>query len=181
MKTLWIGALMFIGALTLAGPPNTESAPETVQNTRPVVAPIPSTSVAPAPTQAPIVTTTTIPPLVGPDTPCQEWVPTALGAGWPADRDIMETLVSIMWRESRCDPTVHNADDPNSGSYGLVQINTFWCEPNQRTTNGWLQDNGILDDCLELADPATNLRAAWAIYTYSVDKNHGNGWHPWRQ
>jgi soluble lytic murein transglycosylase-like protein len=90
-----------------------------------------------------------------------------------------EKLLSIMWRESRCNPGSVNQDDPNGGSLGLLQINQFWCRPNQYTDNGWLQDMGILDECLELYDPATNLRAGLAMYSYSVYKN-ANGWHPWR-
>jgi hypothetical protein len=72
-----------------------------------------------------------------------------------------------------------NQTDPNGGSLGLLQINQFWCKPSKYTDNGWLQDMGILDDCQELYDPATNLRAGLAMYSYSVYKN-GDGWHPWR-
>lgn len=31
----------------------------------------------------------------------------------------------IAWRESRCQPDAHNADDPNKGSFGLLQINSI--------------------------------------------------------
>jgi hypothetical protein len=31
----------------------------------------------------------------------------------------------VAWRESRCDPTQINWDDPNGGSYGLLQINAI--------------------------------------------------------
>lgn len=117
-------------------------------------------------------TTTTLPPLVGPDTPCQQWVPLALSVGWPADREIIERLLSIMWRESRCNFDSHYLVDPNGGSRGLMQINGFWCQK-------WLQQEGILQTCDQLFDPEINLRAAWAIYNYSVGKNN-NGWHPWR-
>ena len=117
-------------------------------------------------------TTTTLPVLVGPDTPCQEWVPTALSVGWPADRVVMEKLLSILWRESRCNADSFNPTDTNGGSRGLAQINGFWCQK-------WLQQEGVLAVCDELFDPEVNLKAAWHIYQYSVNKNN-NGWHPWR-
>jgi hypothetical protein len=117
--------------------------------------------------------------LVGPDTPCQEWLPLAIQVGWPKDREVAEKLLSVMWRESRCQPGAINQKDPNGGSLGLLQINKFWCKPNQYTVHGYLQEAGVLSDCAELYDPAVNLTAAAAIYNYSVDRN-GNGWHPWK-
>jgi hypothetical protein len=31
----------------------------------------------------------------------------------------------IAWRESRCQPDAYNGDDPNKGSFGLLQINSI--------------------------------------------------------
>lgn len=185
MKRLALGhigvlLLFALSGLDCDGPPDT--APPTVVPVSTVYPPI---SVAPVTTQTPIradvesIPWPSWPALVGPDTPCQEWLPTALAVGWPQDRDINEKLMSIMWRESRCLPDALNKDDPNGGSVGLLQINLFWCKPSSYTDTGWLQDMGILSSCLELYDPVTNLRAGVAIYEYSLDKN-GTGWHPWR-
>lgn len=185
MKPFMLGNALLVSILALAGlscdPPDT-SPPRLVTMTTAY----PPLSVAPVTTQAhlradveSVPTPTTTLPLVGPDTPCQEWVPTALSVGWPADRDMVEKLLSVMWRESRCHPGAVNQTDPNGGSLGLLQVNQFWCKPNRYTDNGWLQDMDILDGCQELYDPVTNLRAGLALYSYSVYKND-NGWHPWR-
>jgi hypothetical protein len=40
--------------------------------------------------------------------------------------------------------------DPNGGSYGLTQINGFWCLPNSNWPIGWLQEKGILEECSDL-------------------------------
>lgn len=172
--------LFSLSGLDCSGPP--ETATPTMVPTSTVY---PTTSVAQTTTQAPLVANLeeapppSWPPLVGPDTPCQEWLPLALGQGWPTDRDTAEKLMSVMWRESRCLPQALNSDDPNGGSLGLLQINQFWCQPSRYTETGWLQDMDILSDCLELFDPATNLRAGVAIYEYSLNR-HGTGWHPWK-
>lgn len=172
--------LFSLSGLDCSGPPETATPtlvpPSTVY---------PTPSVAQTTTQAPLkqemesTPTPSWPPLVGPDTPCQEWLPLAIGQGWSTDRDMAEKLMSIMWRESRCQTDAFNADDPNGGSLGLLQINQFWCRPSAYTETGWLQDMDILTDCDELFDPATNLRAGVAIFEYSLDRN-GYGWHPWR-
>jgi hypothetical protein len=185
MTRFLIGIVAVLAMVELAGPPEPEvrPAPTTVaQDTRAVVGYVPVTSAAPKPTQAPMVANPTVvpAPLVGPDTPCQEWVPLAVANGWPKDRQTMETLASIMWRESRCNPDTVNPTDPNSGSLGLLQINTYWCEPSEWYPDGWLQFQGVLAECEELLDPAVNLEAGLYIYSYSLYKNNGNGWHPWR-
>lgn len=181
-RFLWgnIGVLLLfaLAGIDCDGPPEQGGSPAT-----PVPTTAPPASVAPVTTQVPLVAysvaSPTLPYLVGPDTPCQEWLPTALSVGWEADREVIETLLSIMWRESRCRPEALNGSDPNGGSVGLLQINNFWCKPNRYTDRGWLQDQGVLTDCSELHNPATNLRAGLIIYLYSLGKNQ-NGWHPWR-
>ena len=78
----------------------------------------------------------------------------------------------VMWRESRCRQVAHNPTDPNGGSYGLFQINGYWCQPSQFSKKGWLQEQGILKTCSELYVPIINAKAFMAIYDYA-------GWQPW--
>jgi len=102
---------------------------------------------------------------------CPQWEAEAIRQGWPIDQ--LDRLDHVMWRESRCDPTQHNPDDPGSGSYGLLQLNSHWCAPSRYWPDGWLQTNGGIDTCDDLFDPAVNLRAAVLIW-------HNSGWNPWR-
>ena len=102
---------------------------------------------------------------------CEQVFDTAKAIGWPADQ--LGMLVAIAQRESRCQPDAFNASDPNGGSYGIMQINGFWCQPSRYWPNGYLQAHGLLTSCTDLYDRATNLRAALAIYRYS------NGWRAW--
>jgi hypothetical protein len=85
----------------------------------------------------------------------------------------LSTVVAVSIRESRCQTDAFNPKDPNGGSAGVMQINYFWCKPSQYWPNGYLQAHGILNDCAELFDLETNLRAALAIYRYS------EGWRAW--
>jgi len=124
-------------------------------------------------------TTTTVPePMYSPpsDDECPQWHQTALDAGW--DVEDLPRVDYIMWRESRCLTDAHNAYDPMSGSRGIMQINGFWCRPSRYNPSGWLQAQGLLQDCDDLYDPLTNLLAAKAIWEYSEDRN-GCGWLPW--
>lgn len=169
----WLILLIMIGTST---PPEIEPAP--IPST--VYTPItrPSTTTVPTPavsTTSPQVTTTIYElPIVFPDTPCQEWAPLAVEAGWPADPVILHRLLTIAFRESRCDPTVTSRHE----DAGLLQIHpNSWCRPNRYNEIGWLQAQGILDDCSELYDPLTNLRAARALYLYSEAR--GDAWRPW--
>jgi len=109
---------------------------------------------------------------------CGHWLDEALNVGW--SRTHLSQLDYVMWRESRCLPNMFNPTDPNGGSLGLLQINFFWCLPNQYFLNGWLQSNNILTSCAQLSNPKINLRAALAIFEYSKNRNN-NGWKPWNQ
>lgn len=104
--------------------------------------------------------------------PCGEWLPTALAADWQIDQ--WRQMSYVMFRESRCRP---DARSPSSDT-GLMQINDFWCEPSKYNPNGWLQAQGIVQTCEDLHDPLTNLKAARAIFNYSLERNR-NGWNPW--
>ena len=106
-----------------------------------------------------------------PKSVCEQALQLALDVGWPAEE--MATLARVLWRESRCTPgPVHNPDDPMGGSYGLLQINGFWCTPSKTWPVGWLQAQGIITECDDLYGSETNLRAGLAIWRNSV-------WHPW--
>lgn len=107
---------------------------------------------------------------------CGEWRDLAIGIGWPVEQ--WPTLSYVLHRESRCNIDSFNPTDPNGGSRGLMQINGFWCRPNRYTSQGWLQDKGILSHCDDLYNPETNLRAGLAMWNYSEDHN-GCGWRPW--
>lgn len=107
---------------------------------------------------------------------CGEYYTLALQAGWPASQ--WPTLSKVMYRESRCNTTSFNRSDPNGGSRGLIQINGYWCRKNKYNPNGWLQQKSILSTCNDLFDPMTNLKAGWAMWQYSQDRN-GCGWRPW--
>ena len=117
----------------------------------------------------PVTTLTTQPN--APKSLCGQVFDTAKAIGWPADQ--LGMLVAIAQRESRCQPDAYNATDPNGGSYGIMQINGFWCQPSRYWPNGYLQAYGLLTKCTDLYDRETNLRSALAIYRYS------NGWRAW--
>ena len=119
--------------------------------------------------QIPSTTLTTQPS--APKSLCEQVFDTAKAMGWPADQ--LGMLVAIAQRESRCQPDAYNPKDPNGGSYGIMQINGFWCEPSRYWPNGYLQAHGLLTSCTDLYDRETNLRSALAIFNYS------NGWRAW--
>ena len=97
----------------------------------------------------------------------EQFAALAVNLGWPVEQ--YEKLVMVISRESNGIATSHNIKDPMTGSYGLMQINGFWC----RGANSFLQKAGLLTSCEMLLDPQINLRAGLIIYTRS-------GWSPWR-
>lgn len=121
------------------------------------------------PTTVPAVSTTTTIHLTG---DCVEWADDALAIGWPLGE--LPTVQYLMYRESRCDPSQYNPDDPRGGSHGLLQINGHWCRPNPTygIDIGWLQENGMLQSCDDLYDPWVNLQSALLIWTEY-------GFEPW--
>ena len=108
---------------------------------------------------------------------CPEWAQLAVSVGW-REQDLA-MLDSVIHRESRCFTWVHYGKDPNGGSYGLTQINAYWCKPSQWYPMGYLQAFGVLETCDELYLPRTNLLSARLIWLYS-DREHGDGWLPWQ-
>ena len=99
---------------------------------------------------------------------CPQWWDNAVEAGWK--RKELATLDFVMWRESRCDASAFNPDDPNGGSRGLVQINGFWTP--------YLRSKGVLKRSQGLFNPDVSLRSALVIFEYGVER-YGNGWGPW--
>lgn len=171
MKTFGILLLFALSGLACDAP--SDSPPEV----RPVPTTTPPPSVAYEPLQAPLrpdlresvpSPTTTLP-----DTDCAEWYPLAMEVGWPEAE--WPTLSYVMHRESRCDPSVTSRHDDR----GLLQIHPpSWCKPNRYNEIGWLQAQGVINECEELYDPRKNLLAGHMIYLYGVEK-HGYGWGPW--
>jgi hypothetical protein len=111
-------------------------------------------------------TTTTTEPL----TDCQYALKLASQAGWPLTE--MGTVARIIYRESGCQVDAYNAKDTAGGSYGLYQINGFWCRPSKYWPTGWLQAKGLLETCEMLFDPIVNTNSALAIW-------HNSGYGPW--
>ena len=119
-------------------------------------------------TDAP-TTTITIPTTVA---SCDDAIAVAEAVGWPVEE--LDTLRHILSRESgpTCAPTAFNASDPTGGSYGVAQLNGVWCLPNSQWPIGWLQAQGLIEQCTDLFNAETNLRSALAIW-------HNSGWGPW--
>jgi hypothetical protein len=93
---------------------------------------------------------------------CKRYVDLARQVGWPKSQRV--ELARIMWRESRCTPTAHNANDPWGGSYGLLQING--------SNVGWATRQGYIQARTDLTNPRQNLKVGlelWKLY----------GWRPW--
>jgi hypothetical protein len=108
---------------------------------------------------------------------CPQWAQMAIDVGW-LETDLQK-IDAVMHRESRCFGNSHYAEDPHGGSYGLMQINAFWCKPSRWYPNGYLQSFGVLTNCKQLFHPRTNLIAARVIWQYSHTQ-YGDGWLPWQ-
>jgi len=100
-------------------------------------------------------------------TAAEQFAALAVNLGWPVKE--YATLAKVIQRESNGIAIAHNSKDPMTGSYGLMQINGFWC----KGENSFLQKAGLITSCEMLLDPQINLRAGLIIFTRS-------GWSPWR-
>jgi hypothetical protein len=130
----------------------------------------PSTTIALAPYLIEPTNTTTASTVfyINPSaTNCQQFSALAVNLGWPVEQ--RDKLEYIMQRESRCKPNSHNKRDTVGQSYGLMQINSFWC----KGPNSYLQKAGLITSCENLLQAQTNLKAGLIIWTRS-------GWSPWR-
>lgn len=147
------------GFVSLLGAPNAQSEASSVMPKAPI-------SVQPYLIEP---TTTTTEPLMTIDpyaTPAVQFAQLAINLGWPVSE--YDMLVKIIQRESGGNPSAWNKQDPLSGSYGLLQLNGFWC----RGKNSYLQGLGVVNNCKSLLDPETNLRAGLVIWNRSK-------WNPW--
>jgi hypothetical protein len=108
---------------------------------------------------------------------CPQWAQIAVDVGWREED--LPMLDYVIHRESRCFVDAYSNRDPNGGSYGLAQVNGYWCRPSQWHPQGYLQAFGVLEQCGDLLHPRTNLLSARLIWLYSDDK-HGDGWLPWQ-
>jgi hypothetical protein len=100
-------------------------------------------------------------------TAAEQFAALAVNLGWPVAE--YATLAKVIQRESNGIALAVNPNDPMTGSYGLMQINGFWC----KGENSFLQKAGLITSCEMLLDPQINLRAGLIIFTRS-------GWSPWR-
>ena len=108
---------------------------------------------------------------------CPEWAQLAIETGW--QEEDLPMLDYIIHRESRCFTASYSNTDPNGGSYGLTQVNGYWCGSSQWYPQGYLQVFGVLEQCADLLHPRTNLLSARLIWLYS-DREYGDGWLPWQ-
>lgn len=99
-------------------------------------------------------------------TACEQFAALAVNLGWR--KEAYPRLLAVITRESRCLPDQINSKDPNGGSFGLMQINGFWC----RGAGSFLQQRGIVSSCEDLLHADTNLLAGLAIWEHSQ-------WHAW--
>lgn len=172
----FLGGLLLVGCTSTATPvvtePTTKSTTPKIQVEIPVQSTSPKQTVRLVPKE--VLTEKTLRRLaLRHDYPCGDYLAVSIEAGWPIELWPQQSFV--MWRESRCRPEVRST----TSDTGLMQINDYWCEPSKYSDAGWLQDQGIVSTCEDLKDPETNVRAALAIFTYSLERNQ-NGWNPWR-
>lgn len=151
-----------LGLSTLYAPPSPVSGPFTATTESPWE-PDPVETTMPQRTSTQTYVPTTV-------ANCADAIALARQVGWPENE--LDTLGVVMLRESNCTTSAHNVTDPNGGSYGLTQINGFWCLPNTNWPIGWLQAQGTIDDCSDLFIPENNLKSALAVWRNS-------GWGPW--
>lgn len=113
---------------------------------------------------------------------CSRWWDMLRNTGW-VEADV-RMADFVIHRESRCDETQVNSDDPvrigkHKGSFGLFQINLFWISKTTAYPKGYLQT--VLGRNLkptDLLNPSTNAEAAQAIIAYNR-ANGGCGWQAW--
>ena len=115
-------------------------------------------------------TTLATTPITQPDA-CETVYNMARHVGFPEAE--LATVVAVAYRESRCLPDAFNGADTVGQSYGVMQVNDFWCLPSKYYPNGYMQAYGLLTVCDDLFDLETNMRAALNIWRYS------NGWRAW--
>lgn len=113
---------------------------------------------------------------INPETPCQEWLPLAIDAGWPTDPKTLETLGRVIWRETRCrniSPLATNVDDAdhfNGHDHGLTQINQIHAE--------WVETIFGMPLDVAMSDPWRNLHFAFRLWESRLEAGKCP-WQPW--
>lgn len=106
---------------------------------------------------------------------CHQWMPMAIKAGFK--KSDLKELDRLMYRESRCAPGARHL---NKNSAGLVtSIDKGLMQINDRSWVTYLRNLKIIKTSDDLLHPGTNLKAAKALYDYSVDHGYSR-WHQWR-
>jgi hypothetical protein len=95
---------------------------------------------------------------------CPEYEPVFALYEMPVD-----TFSYIAWRESRCQPDAHNADDPNKGSFGLLQINSIHWRDMETRPHLWgeVKDDCQTDHHTDGFNPVKNICVASYLYAKS--------------
>ncbi len=102
---------------------------------------------------------------LGPRLTLEELDEAGLAAGWPSS--IWPDMRAIVQCETggTLDPTAHNGSDPNSGSYGLAQL------------NGTQHFDRAGEPFEQWADPVVNLRVALWLYNARGRFGGSGGWY----
>jgi hypothetical protein len=106
---------------------------------------------------------------------CGQWWQLMHDLGW-SHKDIVKGD-AIIFRESRCDPSQINAQDPTTigkhkGSFGLYQINLYWIQKTQWYPQGFLQTKMQRELVpTDLLNPQINLASALEI----IKQNRADG------
>ena len=170
---LWLAGIALLGSGGSVIPPPVTTAPP-VYNTVDILTP--EQTVDRAKALQVVETTTTAPAQIPPvlhaeGLKCEQWLPTAVQAGWPDNRQVLARLGAIMMRESSCDPTACAPSDSGRPcrDYGLVQGNWY-------AHHKWWAELGIRPE--QMFDPYTNLHWAWLLYS-GREAQGKCGWQPW--
>ena len=120
---------------------------------------------------------------VAPNAKCGQWWQLMHDLGW-SDKDIVKGD-AIMFRESKCDATQINSDDPTrigkfKGSFGLYQLNLYWIKKTAWYPQGFLQTKLQRELApTDLLQPEINIAAALEIIKQNR-ADGGCGWSAWR-
>jgi len=128
----------------------------------------------------PATTTTTQPTTtvatVDPGTHCQEWFATAISVGWENNKETLEKLGRLLWKETRCLNVTPLSSDPalraafNGHDHGIAQINEIHTRYVEQLFN--------MPFAEAMSDPTLNLRFAYLLYS-ELEETGACGWKPW--
>ena len=181
MKRLLItSAVTWLATLSFAGPKDQQDPPLTL----PLATFVQTTSSTTSSTTLPVpelgahdalqadLAEWTILELVDPTTPCRDWLPRAVDAGWPADREILEQLGRIIFRETRCLNITWQDPKWNGKDHGLLQVNGIH--------RAYVEQLYGLPFEQAMSDPDLNLNYGWILYS-ELEATGRCGWKPWSQ